>query len=293
MEKEIPVEAVPADGWDDLRDEMRESAGVVLLLGDVDAGKSTLARWLATALASGGVPVGVVDADVGQSSLCIPGTVSRSTFRSPDDISRWRCDRYLFLGAANPVRVFRGIVEGTGRLVQEATREAARVIIDTTGLVTGKAGLGLKLAKIREVSPDLVVAVQREEECEPILARLQGSRILRLAPSPLVRRRTQAVREAYRNRRLARFFEGGGSREFLLRHDGADLFIFGRNVRFDETVLRRGTVIGLNRGNNTIALGIVTEADREAVTFRSPAASVAGADRIVAGELRIEERETS
>jgi polynucleotide 5'-hydroxyl-kinase GRC3/NOL9 len=170
--------------------------------------------------------------------------------------------------------------------VGEARREAALVLIDTTGLVTGELGLGLKLAKIRATGADRVIAVQREKECEPILERLGNVAIHRLCPSPLTKSRSPEARGGRRKERLSSYF-AAASTEFIIRTGQADFFRFGREVSLRSAVVEEGTVIGLNHGAETIALGIVTEADRNGISFRAPLRSVRGINRVVLGEMSL------
>lgn len=283
------MEIVPAPGWEELFEELKRERGTALLLGATDCGKSTLARHLVRRLAEEGVRVALVDADVGQSALGLPGCVSMRVFRSPADAADFRGERFSFLGSASPARIVLRMIETTGRLAELARREAGVVLIDTTGLIAGPLGIGLKLGKIRSVRPGMVVAVQRGEECESILSRLQesGIGIHRLPPSPLARVRSQERRARLRSAKLAGYFNRPGVGEFLLPVRGVDIFRFDRAVSPGQPGLREGTVIGLNHGVDTLALGVVEEADGEAITFRAPLASLRGIDRVVFGDMTL------
>jgi polynucleotide 5'-hydroxyl-kinase GRC3/NOL9 len=280
------MEVAPAHGWEDLLDVLREEGGTALFLGRTDTGKSTLVRWLEENLADGGTATALVDADVGQSALCLPGTVGTKLFRSAADAREFTCDRFVFLGSPSPARIVFPLVETTGRLAEEARRETGLVLIDTTGLVTGELGLGLKLAKIRATGADRVIAVQREEECEPILERLGNIAIHRLPPSALARTRSQEARAERRNERLAAYFAAAPT-EFIVGAGQADFFRLGREVSLRNIPMAEGDVIGLNHGLETVALGLVTEADRNGVSFRSPLRSVKEINRVVLGEISL------
>ena len=52
-----------------------------------------------------------------------------------------------------------------------------------------------------------------------------------------------------------------------------------------------GSVIGLNHGEEAPWLGLVTEADREGITFRSPLASLAGVKRVIFADVVLETRQ--
>lgn len=228
----------------------------------------------------------MVDADVGQSALCLPGTVGMRRFRGAEGAREFRCARFAFLGSPNPARIIFPLVETAGRFAGEARRETGLILIDTTGLVAGELGIGLKLAKIRATGAERVVAVQRHEECEPILERLRNVAIHRLPPSPLARTRSQEARAARRSERLAAYFAKAEA-EFIIRAGEAEFIRFGRDVSLRNTSLEEGSVIGLNRGGETLALGLVTDADHDGVSFRAPLRSVKGINRVVLGEIRL------
>jgi polynucleotide 5'-hydroxyl-kinase GRC3/NOL9 len=271
-------------GWEELLEKLRREPGVVLLLGTTDTGKSTLARYLVAGLTARGLAVALVDADVGQSALCLPGTVGVKLFSSPADLAGYRCERFSFLGSANPVRLVPRLLETTGRLTELARSRAEVVLIDTTGLVDGELGRGLKLAKIRTTLPDQIIALQRGGECEPILGQLDEVVIHRLHPHPEARTRSRESRSRTRRERLAAYFAAAGA-EMLLHGDEFELYRQGERVSLRHELLAGGTVIGLNHGDETLGLGLVTEADREGITFRSPLGSLAGVKRVVFGDM--------
>jgi polynucleotide 5'-kinase involved in rRNA processing len=156
-------------------------------------------------------------------------------------------------------------------------------LVDTTGLVDGPLGRALKLAKIRAVDPQLVVAVTAGEELEPILGSLPEERVVRLAPSQLVKRRSAQARFRYRQARLAAYFHGAGekllvTRRLLFIHHGTPVHpLFGPP--------EPGTVVGLNHQGETRGLGVVSEADTDSLLVLTPLSSLHGIDRVVLGDF--------
>jgi polynucleotide 5'-hydroxyl-kinase GRC3/NOL9 len=281
------AETVPAAGWEDLLVTLRQERGTAMFLGATDVGKSTLVRWLVERLRGTGRGAALVDADVGQSTLCLPGTVGMRLFREEGNREDFTCNRFAFLGSPSPARIIFPLVEAAGRFAADAHGETDLVLIDTTGLVSGELGVGLKLAKIRATGADRVIAIQRRDECEPILERLRAISVCRLAPPPLVRTRSQETRTRRRNERLASYFARACA-EFIIHAGEAEFSRFGRDVSLRNILLEAGAIVGLNHGRETLALGAVTEADRDAVSFRSPLGFPKGIDRVVLGELRLE-----
>src|SRR5919204_1805646 len=191
---------------DDAALEAAARARVTLILGTSDTGKTSLAAQLAAALAARGERVAVVDADVGQSEIGPPTTIGLG--RVTGALARLADADVLaleFVGDTSPVRYIRETADATGRLVRRALAAGfERVLVDTGGLVEGPLGLALKRAKIRAVDPDLVLVLQRRDESEPIARALESGeerpRVVRLAPSPALLRRTATRRREHPER---------------------------------------------------------------------------------------------
>ena len=287
---ESGMEESTGPGWEDLLERLRREPGVVFLLGATDSGKSTLARHLVAGLTAGGLTVALVDADVGQSALCLPGTVALRLFRSPPELADYRWDHFSFLGSVSPIRILARLPETTGRLTDLARSQAQVVLIDTTGLIDGDPGRGLKLAKIRRTRPDRIIALQRAEECEPILRELDRMDILRLPPHPQARVRSPESRARARGERLAAYFASAAD-ERLLHGNEIELYRWGERASLRHALLPAGAVIGLNHGEETLGLGLVTESDREEITFRTPIVSLSGVKRVVFGDIVLTDRQ--
>jgi len=152
--------------------EAAAAARVTLVLGANDAGKTTLVTRLAGALADAGHTVGVVDADLGQSDVGPPTTVGLGRVRRPlERLADAELVALEFLGVTSPARCMRETAEATARLVRRALELGHdRVLVDTSGLVEGHFGRALKRLKIDRVGPDVLVALQRTDEVEPLLS---------------------------------------------------------------------------------------------------------------------------
>jgi polynucleotide 5'-hydroxyl-kinase GRC3/NOL9 len=275
---------IPDPGWENLVERLRSLRGAALFLGRSDSGKSTLVRYLAGRLLESGVTVALVDADVGQSFLGLPGTVSRRSFTAPlEEPARFTWQHLSFLGSVTPVPILSLLAAETGRMVLASRQEAQVTLIDTTGLVRGPLGLALKLAKIRATAPELVVAISAGAELDRIVAAMPESATLRLRPSVMVQRRTPTTRIRYRYGRLAAHLRGArealvSTRRLLFMHRGAPVHpLF--------TYPEPGTVVGLNHQGETRALGVVTEADAGSITLLTPLRSLRGVDRVIVGDF--------
>jgi polynucleotide 5'-kinase involved in rRNA processing len=171
-----------------------------MLLGAVDSGKTTLARYLVEALVKRRIRTAIIDSDIGQSGIGLPGTICMKVFRGKRDLADFVFDRMTFLGFTNPAKVIPRMVAMTVYMIEMGRRHAGITVVDTTGLVSGEPGKALKIAKIRAIRPAHVVAIQRKDELEHILSCIRDVRIFRLKVSPAAKKRSASSRSEYRKK---------------------------------------------------------------------------------------------
>jgi polynucleotide 5'-hydroxyl-kinase GRC3/NOL9 len=239
------------------------AARVVMVVGAVDAGKTTFTAWLANQWLARGERVGIVDADVGQSEIGPPATVGLGAVRAP--LTRpgdADLDAFEFVGVTSPGKRPWQVAEATGRLVTLARTRFDRVVVDTSGFVAGGLAAAVKQRKIALVDPDVVVLVQAAEECEHLVRGLEARtrpRVLRLPAVRAGRSRSVVARRRHRDAVLARYL--AAAREITLDATRVALrAITGAPVALDAIV--PGTLVGLRDADGrTVALGVVTETD--------------------------------
>lgn len=275
----------PERGWERLIKVLHQRQGTVLLLGATDTGKTTLARYIVESLVARRLRTALIDADVGQSGLGLPGTICMKVFRDQKDVADYRFAKMTFLGFTNPVKVIRLMVTMTGRLTGIGKRRSEITVVDTTGLISGELGRALKIAKIASIRPDHIVAIQREDELEHILSRIGDGRVYRLKTSCAAIKRSASARAAYRRRKLEKYFREQDQVACMLDGSAVPFFSQGRMFRHGEREVPPGTIIGLNRNDYTIALGILEAAADNAVFCRSPLRSLKGINRMVCGDM--------
>ncbi|MBC8103071.1 MAG: hypothetical protein H7Z41_10845 [Cytophagales bacterium] len=182
------------------------SGGTALLIGATDRGKTTFTTIAARTLAAEFERVAIVDADIGQSEIGPPGTVGVA-WATPDaaKLHDLKPAAVFFVGAFAPVSVALEQVVATARAVQWArARGAQRILLDTTGFVSGPAARRLKAAKAQAVQPQLILGIAREHELDGLLSvtgAVTGAETLPLPVPETVGRKSAALRQT---RRLAR-----------------------------------------------------------------------------------------
>ena len=190
-----------------------------------------------------------------------------------------------FLGFTNPSKVFQLIVAMTKQMTDIGRRRAEIAVVDTTGLISGGLGKALKTAKIKAIKPTHIVAIQRGDELEHILPLVGDARIHRLKASCAVKKRSASSRRIYRKSKFEEYFSERGMFEHILETSAMPFYYRGRLFCHGEREITQGAIIGLNRNDNTIALGIIESVAETAVFFRSPLRSLKGINRVVCGDM--------
>ncbi len=221
----------------------------VLLLGATDTGKSTLALYLAKYLLSKGLSVALLDADVGQKDVGPPATIGLIHLKSVlSHLSPLLAAEALyFVGSVTPVGHMLPLIVGTKRLLERS--QAQVTIVNTTGLVKGP-GVALKSFQIENIQPELILALQRQGELEPILASYKYLETLRLPVPAKVSPKSPLIRRARRQEAFKRHFQGAKS----ISLDGERLIL--------QRVPRQGLRVGLlcavaNKQGETLALAVI------------------------------------
>ncbi len=282
------MEIIPEQEWERLIEDLIKHKGAAILLGATDSGKSTLARFLIKRLLSENIKVSLVDSDVGQSSLGLPGTISMKTFHTQRDIESFRFEKMFFVGYSNPAAKIYLMIEATKKMVNICRKSSEIILIDTTGLISGGLGKALKIGKIRAVKPEHIIAVQRDYELEHILELIEGIRIHRIKASRMAKVRSREYRIRYRKKRLDEYLHKTRISEFLITENDAAFFYNNKPFSPKEKDFEKGTLIGLNHNNETIALGIITEITGKAIIFKSPIKSLKGINKVVFGDIVME-----
>jgi polynucleotide 5'-hydroxyl-kinase GRC3/NOL9 len=143
--------------------DLSELAGMLMVIGAPDVGKTTFARYLFGQVAAEGYRVAFLDGDPGQTSLGPPTTMTVSLAGAgetgyPPKGESWR----WFVGSTSPSGHMLQVLSSAARLMQAAA--ASITVYDTSGLVDPKlGGAALKFAKIDLLRPTLVFAIQKDE----------------------------------------------------------------------------------------------------------------------------------
>lgn len=275
-----------------LVDQAARHARTALFLGGLDSGKSTLARATAAFALRLGRTVAYLDADVAQKTVGPPATVGMKHIRVPDDLTLERmaeADALGFVGSTSPQDHLVPLVGALQRLKDRARTEGADLlIVDTGGEVSGIRGQLVKYYKVDALHPDLVIALQRGEELEPILGvvdRFFGIESVRAPVHPGVQPTSVEERMAMREKAMARYFDSAPLQRFRVR---PTVFMPTLPPLFDLQTLDR-LLVGLSDGHGGFTgLGVLEHVPEDGgLRLISPVAEPPKALRL--GSVRLED----
>lgn len=196
--------------WDELVAYiLREKPRLVMVVGNVDVGKTFFTTYVANTLLKNGARVAALDGDVGQSDIGPPSTIGIGIFERPVGIlHEVPTLAAYFVGSMSPSNHMLEFIVGMKKLVELGLKEADVVIVNTPGWISNGAGRALQLYVMELLNPDLLVALQREGELEHLLISVPHIKVRRIPVYQKVRSRSTTERTLLRWLALARYFEG-------------------------------------------------------------------------------------
>ncbi|UCG47263.1 MAG: hypothetical protein JSU94_17445 [Phycisphaerales bacterium] len=262
-------------------------AGACLILGGADTGKTTLAEELSKRLALG-KPVGIIDADVGQSHIGPPTTVGWAVAQKPHaGFDRLTPGGIDFVGDITPVGHLLQLTAAIVQCARVVSGAAEAILIDTPGFVSTGPAAALWWTVERLLKPRTVLAVERGGELGDILAGLKGTgcRIERVKSAADVRAKSPQQRQAYRQRRFEEYFEDSRLHDICLK----DVAVRARPRSVSQNM--PGRLVGLRDENGRdAAIGAVGawEHDSALATIRAPKLDIEKIRCIVVGDVTVD-----
>ena len=216
--EQLSKRTIPRE-WDALVSELiQQRPKVILVMGNVDVGKSFFTTYLANTMLRHGLRVGAIDSDVGQSDIGPPATMGLGIFEQPVTLLyEVPLSSAYFVGSMSPSEHMLEFIVGVNWLVEHGLKKADSVIVNTPGWVSGGPARSLQLYTLETVDPDIVVAIQREGELEHLLSSVPRARVRRLSVSTKVRSRSSAERASLRAMMLGKYFADAGKLVLNLR----------------------------------------------------------------------------
>jgi len=253
---------------------------------DDEVREAVLVEDLLTLLARTFKKVAVIDGDIGQSHLGPPTTIGWGLIQNK--FESWKkipLRDFYFAGATSPLGRLLPTVTGAKLISEIAKNHAEKVVMDTTGMVRGGAGKALKISKIDLIRPQLILALQREDELEPILISFRGMRLPRIHRIPVpfgIIQKTYSDRSLYRERRFRDYFKNA-------KRISLSLDKIGLTNTKSEACPPNQLISLRDKEGRDIALGIVEEINLEKgkMSVYTPLNETEKIRGMVLGNLRI------
>lgn len=193
----------------------------VVVVGDVDSGKTTFTIYLANTAFNRGLKTAIIDADPGQAEISVPTTIGFGFLKEAViTLDKVPLRSAFFVGSTSPADVPLRILIGVDRLLNQALQEGAQVVIlNTSGWVFSKGARELKASLMSVVRPDFLVLIQRSSEVEHLARPWQSfrnTRIIRVPTSPAVKPRSREERRSKRELAYKNFLVKSKLRKFNL-----------------------------------------------------------------------------
>jgi len=220
--EEIKEESVPYD-WREVTRRVlsRPKPLTVLVLGDVDSGKSAFSNYLLNNALLSGFKTVLIDTDLGQSEIGAPTTISMTLLKRPiPSLSKAKMTTGFFVGSTSPEGLIHRVLMGVKLLHEEAcSLNPDIIIINTDGWIDDWEAIELKAGMIMLLRPNVIVAIEKKGELESIIKPFElnpAIEIIRLIPLPGTRRRSLEERRIIRQGMYRKYLVEGRIRTYYL-----------------------------------------------------------------------------
>ncbi|MDD5066221.1 MAG: Clp1/GlmU family protein [bacterium] len=200
---------IPSE-WDHLVEKIvAGSLKKIIIVGEMDTGKSFLATYIANQLVNRGKKVGVIDSDLGQSDIGPPGTIGLTILDKPIMfLQDARIDGLEFVGAHSAGLHMVNTLMSFKRIMERSIHLTDITVLNTSGWVMGDGGRLFVGATIDLFEPDVIVLMQRQGECEHLVKRIfPKSRIVSMTVSKKASETSKGDREKLRNLSSQKYFK--------------------------------------------------------------------------------------
>lgn len=261
--------------------------GLCLVLGATDTGKTTLIAALTKLLAKKNT-IGIVDADIGQSHIGPPGAVGWSIIeKTKFDFSKLTCRGISFVGDISPTGHLLQLTEGIFQCTKQTSKASDIVIIDTPGFTSGPAACALWWTVQRILQPDLIFAVEQNDELKDIIDGLQhfSSKIERIQSPAEIKTKSPQQRQSYRRRQFIKYFQNSQLYNISLKNVSIQT-----RVRLDYQSLVNRLISLRDENGIDISLGLIKkwQNDSDSLVIRAPNIDARRIRCLVIGDVTIE-----
>jgi len=178
---------------------IEDNPALIMIVGAIDVGKTSFCAYLANIALREKRRVAIVDADLGQSDLGPPSTISFSritkSIRDPFEIG---AEGIRFIGVTSPSSALSEVIDGIAEMVDKVKPGIDLLIVNTDGWVEGEDAVRYKLALAKRIKPSMLIGIQEQNELTFLLGALAEVKSVSIESSPAVRKRDREERKLLR-----------------------------------------------------------------------------------------------
>jgi polynucleotide 5'-hydroxyl-kinase GRC3/NOL9 len=286
--------------WRSVADEVTASKmSLVMNLGGIDSGKSTLATFITNKAVRAGIPVQVIDADLGQSELGPPGTVARCQVTRPiTDLFRLNPQSMYFVGDTSPGGVTDDVIKGVKTILDDVRDFSGLKVVNTDGWIDGEAATEFKTHMACALRPDIVCALEAQNELSDIIAALENHhmQVRRLEVPTVVKRRNREHRRELREQVYHKFIRNATVRTVQFDWVKIEDRFYGSSSGLEagDALLRlrglEGLLVGLaDEEGRFLGIGRLTGVEKGRRVARIRTSVLETVRRIKLGRIRLDE----
>ncbi|MGC9152123.1 MAG: Clp1/GlmU family protein [Vulcanisaeta sp.] len=259
------------DAWDKALSSISLNGSIIIVLGAMDVGKTTITTILANKGIKEGLKVGIIDGDPGQNDIGPPTTVSSAIAEKfITHLAQLRSLRTMFVKTTSIEHVWSYVLDSILKLIDDLRNNyrVNTVIINTDGWVSEPPAVSFKLEMVRRVRADYIIVIKREREVEDLISKLvdaYGNHVIILPAPPNAKIRDRDDRKIRREMGYSKYLMPSRDLSIsIVEKPIVNLPLF-RGIRYDKymlSLIRKniGPITYVEQwGNVAVAIGNVNE----------------------------------
>ena len=213
----------------------------VMVMGEVDSGKTSFCTFLANMAIKGKLKVAVIDGDLGQSDIGPPSTIGYSILdKCVKDLFDVDAENAYFIGLTSPGTATTKVIEGLFKLKDEVTkRKAELIIINTDGWIEGEDAASYKLRLVESLKPQVVVGIQQSDELLHILTGIGNAKVYTVDSPSAIKKRDREKRRILRELSYKKYLRGGKIQSFLISWINLEGTLLGKGIQPSKERMRQ------------------------------------------------------
>ena len=261
---------------------------VTVILGGADCGKSSLCTYLLNNLIDGKCKVAVLDGDVGQSDIGPSATVGYALVsKRVAELYDLKLKNAFFVGDISPINALSQTIEGLAGMEAEILQgQVDFILVITDGLVNGDVAVRYKVDLVKALKPDIIVALQMQDELAPLIAALE-TRVIVVESSFALKQRTPEKRKTLREMTYTHYLK----KAKLLCIPKSQVTIEPRGAIPKNQEPEKGILVSLyGQGTKFLGIGVLREVNQERKTLKIQTAVSTKPVRIVIGKVIVDQK---